>query len=103
MSSNQPKYLPLTEARKLGIFQEINRLLLHPRGLALAFELDTTTDEVTRICGIWDFRSDSAGITFAFEDMPDKAENAVAFEALNNKSAERKRLFGWVVQPIAEK
>lgn len=32
---SERKYLPVAEARRLGIIQEINRLVLHPRGLAL--------------------------------------------------------------------
>jgi hypothetical protein len=56
------KYMDIKEFRDLGLLQEINRLFLHPMGLAL--EVRIGADGVERLGGIWDYRDDPEGILF---------------------------------------
>ena len=60
------KRLPVDEFRLLGLLQEVNRLFLHPRGLALEVVVDE--DGTERFGGVWDYREDPEGMAFA-EDL----------------------------------
>lgn len=82
-----------------GYLQEINRLLLHPLGLALSVAI--YDDEGKATLSVTDCRSDPEGIYFAdlaSEDARAKAERVRA--EWNARSAERKRRLGYMVQPI---
>ena len=57
------KKLSISEFRAMGLIFEINRLLLHPLGLALSGAIDEKTGEEVLDC-IWDCRDDPEGIIF---------------------------------------
>lgn len=93
--SDDVKYLPVEEFQNLGYVQEVNRLFLHPRGLALAVASPWTREAVQKelaekgiqfgddaidcimtfisatgmtgktLAGVWDYREDPEGIVFA--------------------------------------
>ena len=94
----KPKLMDAKEARRLGIIQEVNRRLLHPRGLALTVMVDNDTGEVT-YDGIQDFREDfDDGVTFLDAELSqDKADR---FDALI--APRRLRALGRLVQPLPE-
>lgn len=56
------KCLSVKEFRELGFLQELNRLFLHPRGLALSTLQDMDGNEL--FAGIWDCREAPEGIAF---------------------------------------
>lgn len=56
------KRMSVTEFRRLGFLQEVNRLLLHPCGLALEVVVDE--DGIERFGGVWDYRHDPVGVEF---------------------------------------
>ena len=97
------KRMNLDEFRKEGYFQELNRLFLHPLGLALEVVINKD-GEVESLGGIWDYRADPEGILF-----PDLTSHQVAYKAKHVKKLqkikgrERKRRLGFVVQPIGNK
>jgi len=94
------KKITAKEFRELGLLQEMNRLFLHPMGLALEVIIDD--DGTERFGGVWDFRDDPEGMTFSEEILSFEKAQAVAalFDA---KASTRKEKFGWHVQPIARK
>lgn len=48
-----------------GLLGEINRVVLHPRGLALSVEVDPAdTDRALGFSGLCDYRDDPTGISF---------------------------------------
>ena len=55
------KYIDIKEFREKGYLQELNRLFLHPLGLALEITID---NELEYISGIWDCREDKEGIYY---------------------------------------
>lgn len=92
--------LTLEEIRDSGILQEINRLLLHPRGLAMFVVLDAEDGE--RRLGIY-ADDDPEGWTFVWGEG-DGESGAVAkaesFDAL--LKPDREVALGFVVQPLPE-
>jgi hypothetical protein len=56
-------YIDISEFRKVGFLQEVNRQFFHPLGLALEIQIDE--DGTERLGGIWDYRDDPEGILFA--------------------------------------
>lgn len=65
------KILSAKEFRDLGLLQELNRLFLHPRGLAMAVTLDG--DDVS-LGPIYDWRADPEGGAFVRGELdPGKA------------------------------
>ena len=50
---------------KTGLLFEINRIVLHPLGLALAVNCDDETDEVLGFDSLWDSTADPEGLRFA--------------------------------------
>ena len=60
-------YLPVKEFRREGYLQELNRLFLHPLGLAL--EVIVEEDGTETLGGIWDYRNDIDGIRYEGVDL----------------------------------
>ena len=56
------KRMSAEKFRRCGLLQEINRLFLHPRGLAL--EVIVEDDNIYRFGEVWDYRDDLEGIVF---------------------------------------
>lgn len=87
---NQPPTLSFDEMGDLGLVQEVNRLLLHPIGLALARHEDGTLTVLTD--------PDPEGWRFGGFDLREKA---VAFAARQAEWHPRRRAaLGYVVQPV---
>lgn len=59
--------LDVREFRTLGYLQEVNRLFMHPLGLALSVAINE--DGTEQLGPIWDYRDDPEGLGFAA--MPD--------------------------------
>lgn len=64
---NKVNYIDIKEFRELGYLQEVNRLFLHPLGLALEVVVDSETGEC-KLGGVWDYRDDPDGIVFGNDD-----------------------------------
>lgn len=86
-------FMDLNEARELGVIQEINRRLLHPRGMALSVLCDDD-GEVVDLHGIYDLRDDLEGMVFHSVDES-KVEK---FDEL--KKEKREEELGFMVQPV---
>lgn len=90
------KRMSVTEFRELGLLQEVNRVFLHPKGLALEVVLDD--DGAERFGQVWDWRDDPEGIVFADAPDPDKAATVAALGSA--KAEARMKSFGFIVQPV---
>ena len=89
--------IDIKEFREFGFLQELNRLFLHPSGLAMEVIIDEGGNE--KLGGIWDYRDDPEGVRFA--DGTLDADKATRIKRLMEaKYSERKKLLGYVVQPI---
>src|SRR5580765_892416 len=56
------KRIDIKEFRELGFLQEVNRMFLHPLGLAL--EVTVEEDGSEHLGGVWDYREDPEGMIF---------------------------------------
>lgn len=84
--------LSFDEMGEIGLVQEVNRLLLHPIGLALARHEDGTLTILTD--------PDPEGWRFDGFDLREKAE---AFAARQAKwHPRRQAALGYIVQPVTE-
>lgn len=94
--------MDIKEFREIGLLQEINRLVLHPIGLAL--EVEIFEDGTERLGGIWDYREDPEGIIFddAFlvgerlEEFKRKIDNVE--KMTTEKHQKRQEVLGYVYQ-----
>lgn len=93
------KRMSAAEFRALGYLQEVNRLFLHPCGLALEVIADDEGN-VTGFGGVWDYRDDAEGIYFA-EPIDVEQAAVVRGERERHRKA-REALFGSAsdVQPF---
>ena len=93
------KYMDIKEFREEGYLQEVNRLFLHPLGLALEVVVDNDTGK-ERLGSVWDYRDDPDGIVYEELGMED-AKKAEYISALaETKAKSRSRHLGYVVQPV---
>jgi hypothetical protein len=98
----EQKKLSIKEFREIGLLQEVNRLFFHPRGLALAINVEDNGDE--SLGYIIDSRDDPEGFLFGdtvSESMEQKAINVS--NLLESKSAYRMKKCGFVIQPLSNK
>ncbi len=86
-------YADINELRKLGVIHEINRLLLHPVGLALEI---SSIDQTVRF---WDCRDDPEGINFQTPD-PDKVR--AFYKLQTSKAKQRTESLGYWHQPVLD-
>lgn len=93
--------LDIDEAIAMGLLQEINRLMLHPMGLAIFVNVDQKGRK--SLGGIFDSRTDPEGVYFAkmnpFEARL-RADNITKIMA--ERAAVRLTKFGWVQQPPSD-
>ncbi len=94
------KRMDIKEFVELGLLQEVNRQFFHPRGLALEVEIDDETDEHS-LGGVWDCRNDPEGIWFE-PGVLDAGKCLSATSLILDKSGERVRKLGFIIQPIYE-
>jgi hypothetical protein len=90
------KKIDIKEFRELGFLQEINRLFLHPLGMALEVILED--DGTEKLGGIWDYRDDPEGMIYG--EMDDTSKSKIAFfkEFAERKHAERLKRLGYIIQ-----
>ncbi len=92
------KFMTVSEFREAGLLAELNRWVLHPRGLALSVVVDDDGSE--RFGPIWDGRDDPEGIVYGDDlrallpGLAAKANRAAPVKVIRRVAA-----FGWVYQP----
>lgn len=90
------------EFQRLGYLQEVNRLILHPLGLALSIVTDDEGN--TTLGSIWDSRDDPGGIVFDMDGYPEgdtlEAKASMVAEQSIKRSAGRMAECGFWVQPV---
>lgn len=94
------KTISVKEFRALGYLQELNRLFLHPLGLAMGVEVDEDGNE--EFGEIWDYRDDPEGIVYD-DGLLDEEAAARAIRIKNEQDRmayHRVRLFGSKIQKI---
>ncbi len=84
------KRIDIAEFRSLGLVQEINRLFLHPRGLALEVVIDD--DGTEKLGGVWDSRDDPEGIIFGDGELSNSKALIVAVMRASKLRARRELL-----------
>lgn len=89
------KRIPIKEFRDLGYLQEVNRLFLHPHGLAL--EVVVNEDGTESLGGVWDSRDDPEGIYF--EPAPDGEKIDQLHSVWQKRADARLGALGYVIQP----
>jgi hypothetical protein len=117
--------MDIAEFRELGYLQEVNRLVLHPCGLALEvvppWELDDLQQVLrdagvnltaeqdrgifdalglgeARFGGVWDYRSDPEGMVFG--DRPETEKVANVTRERDRHGGTRIALMGSIIQPL---
>jgi hypothetical protein len=94
--------MSVKEFRSLGLLQELNRLFLHPRGLALEVVVDDETGD-ERFGSVWDYRNDPEGMAYA-EGMMDTPEAVAKAEYVSGLFERiyltRMVMLGYTFQPV---
>jgi hypothetical protein len=93
------KYLDPQEFLDGGYLHEVNRLVLHPLGLALAFSPSTHAAAAT--VRVWDDREDPEGIYLGKDLLSRRKAIKVCDELLARRDARLAKL-GWIIQPFPE-
>ena len=94
------KAMKIDEFQKAGYLQEVNRLFLHPLGLALQIKIDPATRQ-KNLYAITDERDDPLGIRFDPILLSlEKAERIE--EEMQAKAQARLEQLGYVIQPVGE-
>lgn len=65
-----------------GLLGEINRMVLHPRGLAISVRLDDNGSPM-EILGLIDYRGTLTGVTFSDETLESIRQKLAAFDSTN--------------------
>lgn len=99
MGERKARYLDPKEFVAGGYLHEINRLLLHPLGLALEF--NPMTHAASAKVRIWDDRDDPEGIYLGNDLLSLEKAVKVCNELLARRDA-RMAALGWVIQPFPE-
>ena len=105
LNNGQVKRMSAKEFRDEGYLQEVNRMFLHPLGLAL--EVIADENEVIDFGGIWDYRNEEEGMRYDFKNHDEESIEDAKNKALNvknrmlDKAKTRVNMFGGsVVEPI---
>ena len=99
------KTMTLKEFYDLGLVQELNRLFLHPMGLALAVKIDEEKGTV-EFDSIWDYRDDPEGMVFSEDTINTdgaRLKEETIKGMLDGKWDLRFKNFGWQIQPVPKK
>lgn len=89
-------YISLVEFMDRGYLHEVNRLVLHPLGLALAVIAD---NGVLHLGGVVDCRDDPEGIIMAAAVLDDDKGSSVR-RLWEERSPARRTALGFMVQPV---
>lgn len=98
------KRIDIKEFREIGYLQELNRMFLHPLGLALEVIVDEDSGAES-LGGIWDYREDQDGMRFAKSDVETQAfkDKAERIRQLTIKAFKRRqKILGYDIQPLVE-
>lgn len=95
--ANEIKRIDIKEFRERGYLHEINRLLLHPLGLAL--EVNIGADGTEILDGVWDYRDHAEGIYYGDDLLSAEKAKAVMAEMFARRDG-RIRELHYVIQPI---
>jgi hypothetical protein len=95
MNSDEVKRIDIEDFLEFGFLHEVNRLFLHPLGLALEVVGYGEKGEV-KLGGIWDYRDDPEGMRF---DKVDPAKIARVKTFMEKKHADRMHALGYIYQP----
>lgn len=94
--------MPIEIFRDDGYLQELNRLFLHPRGLALEVVVDDETNIMT-LGGVWDYRNDPEGMEYG-ENLTCTAEFKAKVRMQQRIVKERRPVreaqLGYWIQPV---
>jgi hypothetical protein len=93
-------HLTTSETRRLGVVLELNRRLLHPRGLALEIVVDPEQPDAIAALRIQDHRIDLDGVYFGDLDEDDVAKARRFNELADAIAATRLAELGYLVQPL---
>lgn len=99
------KTMTLKEFYELGLVQELNRIFLHPMGLAFCIKTDEEKG-TAEFDSIIDYRDDPEGMIFSKEVIDtDEArlKEEVVKKMLDGKWDLRVKNFGWQIQPVPKK
>ena len=87
------KRADIKELREMGLIHELNRLFLHPMGLAIEVNILDNGEE--KLGGIWDYRDDPEGVLF---NKLDKKKIANIKKFREEKLEKRKEILGYDIQ-----
>jgi hypothetical protein len=91
-------YLTVAQVMDSGLVQEINRLLLHPLGLALGVETDDLGSTNPKV-RFWDYREYPEGMEFGDDLLSGmKAENIASL--IEARGVARLADLGYIIQPL---
>ncbi len=93
------KKISIREFREFGFLHELNRLFLHPLGMAL--EVVINEDGTEELGGIWDYREDKEGILYNVIDDDGVKKIKRVREFKMRKHEEKFEALGYVVQPAS--
>lgn len=89
--------MDIKEFREIGYLHELNRLFLHPLGLAL--EIVINDDDSYALGGIWDYRDDVEGIAFSEDTLSIQKVNNIE-EIIQDRYRSRLVNLGYWIQPV---
>lgn len=90
------KKMSVKEFRELGYLQELNRRFLHPLGLALEIVLEK--DGTESFGGVWDYRDDPEGMSYADGVIDQDKAKRISDEQAAKEPVRFSRL-GYIIQP----
>lgn len=96
--TEEVKYMDPAEFQKLGYLQEVNRLFLHPLGLALEVRIG---DGGVTLSGIWDYRDDPEGICVMPPARFDRQKAAYVQDQWESREQPRRDALGYMIQPVS--
>lgn len=103
MDQKEIKKIDIKEFRKKGYLQELNRLFLHPLGLALEVKVDKNNETLG---GIWDYRKDEEGIYYDIDNSDKKRRKKFIkkkdfiFNEQMKRTEIRNKKLGFFIEPI---
>lgn len=101
--SERPR-IDIKEFRAKGYLQELNRIFLHPFGMALEVNVDDDGKET--LGGIWDYRDDEEGIYYDLANSDDERRERFRRNAdrvqgeMVRRVAKRMESLGFAVEPV---
>jgi hypothetical protein len=102
MKTDEIPKMELKEFLDKGLLLELNRLFLHPLGLAIAFNIDKETGDIT-FGSIWDYRNDPEGLLICKKDLAKestKRKHILAKNFIKKQHKKRLKNLGFIIQEI---